>query len=41
MLYLVGIAMVIMGHIIEIDVDGKPSQLGDRHGLPVGARHYL
>ena len=41
MLYLLGIAMVIMGHIIEIDVDGKTPQLGDRHGLPVGACHYL
>ena len=41
MFYLVGIAMVVVGHIIEIDVDRETAQLGDRHGLPVGARHNL
>ena len=41
MFYLVGIAMVVVGHVVEIDVDRETAQLGDRHGLPVGARHYL
>ena len=41
MFYLVGIAMVVVGHVVEIDVDRETAQLGDRYGLPVGARHYL
>ena len=37
MFYLVGIAMVVVGHIIEIDVDRETAQLGDRHGKLLAA----
>ena len=37
----VGVAMIIVGHVVEVYVDGIAAQLGDRHGLPVGARHNL
>ena len=41
MFYPVGVSMIIVGHVIEVDVDGLPVQQSDGKGLPVGARHYL
>jgi len=41
MLYLVGIAMILVGEIIEVDVDGIAVKLGDGHAEPIGACHHL
>ena len=41
MFYPVGVSMIIVGHVIEVDVDGLPVQQSDGKGLPVGARHHL
>ena len=41
MFYPVGVSMIIVRHVIEVDVDGLPIQLGNGQGLPVGARHHL
>ena len=41
MFYLVNITAILMGHVVEGDVDGIAIQGGDGHGKPVVTRHNL
>ena len=37
----VGVAMLIVGHVVEVYVDGIAAQLGDRHAEPVCSGYHL
>ena len=37
----VSVAMIIVGHVVEVYVDGIAAQLGDRHAEPVCSGYHL